>query len=133
MRRLASAALAALALGLGSAAGPAEPVRAESAFVDASEVKVGDVLTEQADGGWATVKVLAVETWPDGTRVFHCLFYRRSEAKPTLASSKLLPVFLRHAPIDGRSFGTRFERLGNAMPTDEELEGYRFYLEGLDG
>lgn len=134
MRRPAEL-LAALLLTMTLGVGLAEPALSNpaSATIPVSDLKAGDVLTQPENGGWATVKILAVEPWPDGSAVAHVLSYARSPTKPTLESSQNLTILIGHAPIDAASLTTGYELLGNVPPTEKELMGYRRYLEAAGG
>ena len=91
-------------------------------------VKLGDILVQQDKDGWTAIKILAVDPWPDGTAVAHCLTYKSASNKPTVASLKQAPVLAWHAPIDAGSFSKGWERIGNKAPPKDELVGFVEYL-----
>jgi len=95
-------------------------------------VAPGDILTKQQPlGGWSTVKILLVDTWPDGSKAAHVLTYEDSAAKPDAALVAKLGVRVWHAPIDAASFGD-WERIANAPATEAEMQGFRVYLKMTD-
>lgn len=74
-------------------------------------VAPGDILTKQQPlGGWSTVKILLVDTWPDGSKAAHVLTYEDSAAKPDAALVPKLGVRVWHAPIDAASSAERSYR-----------------------
>ena len=92
----------------------------------------GDVLTKQdSPGRWSTVKILLVDTWPDGSKAAHVLTYDDSAAKPDAALISTLGVRVWHAPIDAASFSD-WERVTRAAVTDTDLQGFRTYLKLTD-
>ena len=95
-------------------------------------VRPGDVIVQKHKGDWAVVKVLAVDTWPDGSSTAHCLNYRPMPQKPTMESLQQAPVLIWHAPIHAASFGTGWERIGNQAPTKDEFVGFVEYLKLTD-
>lgn len=95
-------------------------------------VRAGDVLVgNAASGGWRTAKILAVDSWPDGSRVCHCLWYQPSEEKPTVATVSTLDVMAYHTPIDAAAFDT-WTVLCSSPVADNELIGFHEYLKHTD-
>jgi tetratricopeptide (TPR) repeat protein len=92
------------------------------------DLQPGDVITRSDTAGWHSVKLLAVDPWPDGTAVAHCLIYNILPDKPTVGSLKHAKITIWHAPIDAGSFKDGWELLGNEPPTNAELSGFVEYL-----
>lgn len=95
-------------------------------------VKPGDVIVKKDEGGWKAIKILAVDPWPDGSAAAHCLMYKSSATKPTMAFLRTAAVLAWHAPIDTGSFKQGWERIGNQAPSKEELVGFVEYLKLTD-
>jgi len=95
-------------------------------------VKPGDMIVQRDKDGWVTIKILAVDSWPDGTSAAHCLTYKPVPSKPTTESLKRAEVRIWHAPIDARSFKEGWELIGNQTPTKDELVGFIEYLKLTD-
>jgi tetratricopeptide (TPR) repeat protein len=94
-------------------------------------VKPGDLITKKEKDGWAAIKILAVDPWPDGSAAAHCLTYESAASKPTIGSLKQASVRVWHAPIDAGSFKD-WELIGNQPPSKEELSGFVHYLKLTD-
>lgn len=95
-------------------------------------VKPGDVIVQHNENGWSALKILAVDPWPDGTSVAHCLMYEPVSCKPAVNSLSESMVRAWHAPIDAGSFSEGWERLGNQPPSKDELVGFVEYLKLTD-
>jgi tetratricopeptide (TPR) repeat protein len=96
------------------------------------EVSAGDVITQkQQDGTWATILILLVDTWPDGSKAAHCRTFENSSTKPDLKAASHLAVRVGHAPIDAASFAG-WERVGNRAVRDVDLDGFKVYLKHTD-
>jgi tetratricopeptide (TPR) repeat protein len=95
-------------------------------------VKPGDLIVQQANEGWAAIKILAVDTWPDGTSAAHCLTYIPTPGKPTVETLKSAKVRVWHAPINAGSFSKGWELIGNQAPSKDELVGFVEYLKLTD-
>jgi tetratricopeptide (TPR) repeat protein len=95
-------------------------------------VNAGDLIVKDDANGWLAVRILAVDTWPDGSATAHCLTYKSVASKPTVDTFRGLPVLIWHAPIDARSFHQDWERIGNQAPLREELVGFFEYLKRTD-
>lgn len=95
-------------------------------------VQPGDLITQKEENGsWAALKVLGVDTWPDGHATAHCLVYRSIAEKPTAESLDRADVLVWHAPIDAGSFAT-WERIGSRETQQDELRGFIEYLKHTD-
>jgi hypothetical protein len=95
----------------------------------------GDDLIFQLESGFGLLRVLAVEERePEGT-VWHLLAYEElfpdvETAEAALAAPGSLHVRKEHMALTDRAFErTPVARLGNRPVTDEELAGYRAWLE----
>jgi tetratricopeptide (TPR) repeat protein len=97
-----------------------------------AEVTPGDLLVKRAKDGWAALKILAVDPWPDGTATAHCMMYELAPDKPTVESLEQTPVLVWHTPINAGSFGQEWERIGNRPPGNDELDGFVEYLKLTD-
>ena len=98
-----------------------------------SALSPGDVITQQSDSGkWRVLKILKVDTWPDGARTVHCLTYDDSQLKVDLDSLKSLNVRVWHAPIDEKGFLSGWSLVGNKKVSREELRGFLEYLKLTD-
>jgi tetratricopeptide (TPR) repeat protein len=95
-------------------------------------VKPGDLIVKKDKSGWAAVKILAVDPWPDGSSAAHCLTYESTVSKPTVESLRQAGVRIWHAPIDARSFSKDWELIGNQAPSKEEFTGFIEYLKLTD-
>jgi hypothetical protein len=126
-------ALACVALSLGAcvkkeSATPPEP---KLAFHE------GDVIASQPPEVRVS-KLLKIESIPGGGLTFHVLSYKEkfatvAEAKQAHKQNKL-HVFMWHAPIDGQSFKPTEDTVIDDRPvTEQELQGYRTYLEMTGG
>lgn len=96
-------------------------------------IAVGDIITQPSEGGgWSVLKILAIDTFPDGFSTAHCLAYNDAPYKPSLASLPTLGVRIWHAPIAAESLASGREWLGNEAPSEEELAGFVEYLKLTD-
>jgi len=95
-------------------------------------VKPGDLIIRQEKNGWAVIKILAVDPWPDGSSAVHCLTYNPIPSKPTIESLKQATVRVWHTPIDAGSFNEGWEKIGNQSPTKHELVGFVEYVKLTD-
>ena len=95
----------------------------------------GDDLVFQLESGFGLLRVLRVEDRKEG-RVWHLLAYEElfpdveaAEAALAQAPSALHPR-IRHMALTDRAFErTPAARLGNRPVTEDELNGYREWLE----
>jgi hypothetical protein len=94
----------------------------------------GDDLIFQLESGFGLLRVLAVEERETGT-VWHLLAYEElfpdvESAEAALAAPDSLHVRKAHLALTDRAFErTPAARLGNRPVTEEELAGYRAWLE----
>ena len=97
------------------------------------EFEQGDDLIFQLESGFGLLRVLAVEGEGAGT-VWHLLAYddffpNVESAEAALAGPQPLPVRNAHMALTNRAFErTPAARLGNRPITDDELIGYRNWL-----
>jgi tetratricopeptide (TPR) repeat protein len=95
------------------------------------KLAAGDVIAEQRpDGSWAVVKVLLIDSWPEGD-VAHCLMYLDTAERPRMETIDALKPKVMHAPIDAASFGA-WERITNRLPVEGELSGFEVFLKMTD-
>lgn len=98
------------------------------------EFEPGDDLIFQLESGFGLLRVLAVEGEGAGT-VWHLLAYDDffpdvETAEAVLAGPARLPVRKAHMALTNRAFErTPAARLGNRPVSEEELVGYRKWLE----
>lgn len=93
----------------------------------------GDIITQKrADGSWDTIKILEIDTWPDKSKVAHCLTYNSSQSKPTIDSVSRLEVRIFHAPISASSFESGWECIGHIPVSKSEMVGFTEYLRLTD-
>lgn len=100
--------------------------------------EAGDDLVFQLESGFGLLRVLAVED-RDGERIWHLLAYEElfpdvesAEAALAEASTALHPR-IRHMALTDRAFErTPAAKLGNRPVTEDELAGYREWLETSD-
>lgn len=98
------------------------------------EFAQGDDLIFQLESGFGLLRVLAVEGEGAGT-VWHLLAYDDffpsvEAAELALAGPQPLPVRKAHMALTNRAFErTPAARLGNRPITDDELIGYRNWLD----
>lgn len=95
-------------------------------------LKAGDVIVQHSPTGWATIKIIAVDTWPDGTETAHCIVYESISERPKLAGTSSLAKKVMHAPIAAASFETGWELLGNLPVVEADQEGFVVYLKHTD-
>lgn len=72
----------------------------ESSGNEVLAVKPGDLHIRQEGATWTAIKILAVDPWPDGTAVAHCLTYEASSTEPTADTLGRSGVRIWHAPIE---------------------------------
>lgn len=95
----------------------------------------GDDLIFQLESGFGLLRVLAVEERETEGTVWHLLAYEElfpdvETAEAALAAHGSLHVRKAHMALTDRAFErTPAARLGNRPVTDEELAGYRAWLE----
>ena len=95
----------------------------------------GDDLVFQLESGFGLLRVLAVETLVTGDRVWHLLAYEEffpdvETAQAALSHPESLHVRKGHMALTDRAFErTPAAQLGNRPVTDDELSGYREWLE----
>jgi tetratricopeptide (TPR) repeat protein len=93
----------------------------------------GDVIAEQDKSGvWHAIKIIRVDSFPDGTSTAHCLSYNDALSKPGVSSLAALGVRIWHAPISASSFGRGWERICHQTVSKEELVGFIDYLKLTD-
>jgi hypothetical protein len=96
--------------------------------------EAGDDLVFQLESGFGLLRVLAVEQ-REGASVWHLLAYEElfpdvEAAEAALAQPQMLHPRIRHMALTDRAFErTPAARLGNRPVTEEELAGYRAWLE----
>lgn len=96
-------------------------------------MKAGDVIVSQReDGNWATIKILAIDPWPDGSETFHCLCYEPTKSKPSEGTIDSLRVHVHHAPVDSFDFKANWQVLGSRPVGDDELSSFAEYLRYTD-
>lgn len=66
----------------------------------------GDLIIREKKPGWIIMKILALDSWPDGDTTAHCLTYESVLNKPDLASLETAKVKVWHAPIDAKNFNS---------------------------
>jgi len=94
---------------------------------------VGDVLvSRREDGDWMAVKVLAVDSWPDGDDTLQCLVYRPIAHSPTADSFRSPDDHGCHGPISAAGFAEGWEVLCTSPIQDGDLDGYHLYLKMTD-
>lgn len=113
----------------------ANPLRSQPAKMEVQplEIRKGDVITQQnADGSWATIKILQIDKYPDGTSAAHCLLYEPTPARPTAAEVSSMKVRIWHAPLRADGFRTGWQRITHAPVSRPELVGLEEYLKHTD-
>jgi tetratricopeptide (TPR) repeat protein len=95
-------------------------------------MKPGDVIVRSDESGWHAVKILLMDSWPDGTKTAHCLTYDVAAEKPAIEALAEAGVRIWHAPIDAGSFDQGWELIGNRTPTKDEFIGFVEYLKHTD-
>jgi len=94
---------------------------------------VGDVLVSRhEDGNWRTVKILAVDAWPDGSDVLQCLMYKPVADAPTAESFHAPDDHGCHGPISAAGFADGWEVLCTSPVEDSDLVGFIEYLKMTD-
>lgn len=94
---------------------------------------VGDVLvSRREEGDWMAVKVLAVDSWPDGDDTLQCLVYRPIAHSPTADSFRSPDDHGCHGPISAAGFAEGWEVLCTSPIQDGDLDGYHLYLKMTD-
>lgn len=97
------------------------------------QVHPGDIIVQRKENGtWATIKILQVDAFSDGTSTAHCMSYAPAHSKPTAASVLKLEVQIWHAPILASSFGDGWECIANQPVPNAELAGFVEYLKLTD-
>lgn len=95
----------------------------------------GDDLIFQLESGFGLLRILAVEDRAPETTVWHILAYEElfpdvEAAEAALMKPGSLHVRKSHMALTGRAFErTPAARLGNRPVTEEELAGYRIWVE----
>ena len=119
---------------------PLEPLRLPLSFRNiaaktmAQQFAPGDDLVFQLESGLGLLRVIAVEG-EGADRVWHLLAYDEffpdvESAERALAEPDALPIRKDHMALTERAFErTPAARLGNRPVKDEELKGYRVWLE----
>ena len=98
----------------------------------------GDDLIFQLESGYGLLRVLVVETTGQDT-VWHLLAYEElfpdvERAEEALAAPESLHARIPHMALTNRAFErTPAARLGNRAVTDDELAGYRKWVETGEG
>lgn len=98
----------------------------------------GDDLIFQLESGYGLLRVLAVETIEHQT-VWHLLAYEElfpdvEAAEAALAVPESLHARIQHMALTDRAFErTPAARLGNREVTEDELAGYRQWVETGEG
>lgn len=92
----------------------------------------GDDLVFQLESGFGLLRLLAVEGQGSDT-VWHLLaydeFFPDVESAEAALKTRSLPVRTAHMPLTNRAFErTPAARIGNRPVTDDELVGYRTWL-----
>jgi tetratricopeptide (TPR) repeat protein len=96
-------------------------------------MKAGDFIILQDDNGdWNTVRVVEIDTWPDGSEVFHCTRYRPTRERPHVDALRMLEVVVHHAPIDAADFKARWSVLHSQPLTEADKAGFFEYLKHTD-
>lgn len=94
---------------------------------------VGDVLvSRQGDRAWQAVKVLAVDTWPDGSDTLQCLLYQPIATPPTAESFRSPDDPGIHGPISAAGFAEGWEVLCTSRIEEADLVGFIEYLKMTD-
>jgi hypothetical protein len=100
----------------------------------AQPFEAGDDLIFQLESGFGLLRVLAVEQH-EGATVWHLLAYEElfpdvETAEVALAQADALHPRVRHMALTDRAFErTPAAKLGNRLVTEDELAGYREWLE----
>ena len=100
----------------------------------AQPFEAGDDLIFQLESGFGLLRVLAVEQH-EGATVWHLLAYEElfpdvESAEAALAQAGALHPRVRHMALTDRAFErTPAAKLGNRPVTEDELAGYREWLE----
>lgn len=97
---------------------------------DTNLVVGGLYLAQDDDGTYGVSKILALEDQGVHVRLYSDKF----ETKPTDLNSADLKFIIGHVPIGKEGFiSSKPELLKVEKVTDEELEGYNYYLEAMKG
>lgn len=92
-------------------------------------MKAGDIIASpREDGEWSVYKILAIDTWPDGSEVVHCLCYERTPDKPTPESIDTLQVLIHHMPVEAAGFKNEGEVIASPPLEERDLVGFIYYL-----
>jgi tetratricopeptide (TPR) repeat protein len=96
-------------------------------------MQTGDLIIRHDEGrGWSTVKILAIDRWPDGTETFHCLIYRPTLDRPTPEMTDTLDVMCYHVPVDGAGYRSDWDVLCSPGVRPNDLTGFVEYLKLTD-
>lgn len=96
-------------------------------------MQAGDVIIHNDEQyGWSAVKLLVIDTWPDGSETFHCLMYRPMRERPTPDAVAGLDILGYHAPIDGAGFRREWQVLCSPGVAQADLVGFVEYLKLTD-
>lgn len=95
--------------------------------------EVGDVLVSRSGNGeWKTVKVLAVDSWPDDGDTLQCLVYRPIAHVPTAESFRSPDDPGYHGPISAEGFAEGWDVLCTSPIEEGDLVGFIEYLKMTD-
>lgn len=92
-------------------------------------MQTGDVIIHfREEFGWSAVKILVIDTWPDGSETFHCLMFKPTPDRPTTDTAAGLDILGYHAPIDGEGFRRDWQVLCSPGVEPGDLVGFEEYL-----
>lgn len=95
--------------------------------------EVGDVLVSRSGNvEWKTVKVLAVDSWPDDSDTLQCLVYRPIAHVPTAESFRSPDDPGYHGPISAVGFAEGWDVLCTSPIEEGDLVGFIEYLKMTD-
>lgn len=97
-----------------------------------STIQSGDILLQENDLTWQTVRILALDEVRVGLTVAHCMVYQKFESRPEIGELTDNRVMIWHMPIDGTSFIDGWETIGNEPIQEAQLIGYIEYLRHTD-
>ncbi len=86
----------------------------------------GDVIYSQEGNTYYPAKILKIDLMPDGSIVWHKMFYKSQDSIPTVEQIPQMEIFMMHAPVMADS-DAHF--LLHTAVTEDDLEGYKYYLE----
>jgi hypothetical protein len=105
---------------------PADMMHASTKFLQAG----GLYLTQNEDSTWSVTKILVLDDFAAHIRMYSDTF----KTKPADLHSKDLHVLIGHAPMDRDGFLLDKPEILKVEPVmEEELEGYKLYLEAMQG